>query len=76
MKRLYQLMYAGRGLHGHRSSSELGLRDWALLRTSRPYTARGKAPRTFQSPARRLNGKRQREDRLHNLTASTSMAGS
>lgn len=75
MNRLYRLVYAGRGLHGHRDSSELRLRGWALLQNFRPYAPRGKAPRTFQSPAHRLNGKRYHEHWLHNLMTSTSMAG-
>jgi hypothetical protein len=75
MNRLCRLMYAGRGLHGHQRSSELRLRGWALLQNFRPYAPRGKSPRSFQSPAHRLNGKRYHEHWLHNLMASTSMMG-
>lgn len=75
MNRLCRLMYAGRGLHGHQDSSELRLRGWALLMNFRPYAPRGKRPRTFESPAHRLNGRRYHEHWLHNLMASTSLMG-
>ncbi len=75
MNRLYRLMYAGRGLHGHQGSSELRLRGWALLQNFRPYAPRGKNPRAFDSPAHRLNGKRYHEHWLHNLMVSTSLMG-
>jgi hypothetical protein len=75
MNRLCRLMYAGRGLHGHQSSSESRLRGWALLQNFRPYAPRGKCPRSFDSPAHRLNGKRYHEHWLHNLMVSTSLMG-
>jgi hypothetical protein len=75
MNRLCRLMYAGRGLHGHQSSSELRLRGWALLMNFRPYAPRSNQPRTHESPAHRLNGQRYHEDWLHNLMASTSLMG-
>jgi hypothetical protein len=75
MNRLCRLMYAGRGLHGHQSSSELRLRGWALLLNFRPYAPRSNQPRTHDSPAHRLNGRRYHEHWLHNLMASTSMMG-
>ncbi len=75
MNRLCRLMYAGRGLHGHQGSSERRLRGWALLVNFRPYAPRGNCPRTFESPAHRLNGKRYHEHWLHNLMASTSLMG-
>jgi hypothetical protein len=75
MNRLCRLMYSGRGLHGHQSSSELRLRGWALLENFRPYAPRGKCPRAFESPAHRLNGRRYHEHWLHNLMASTSLMG-
>jgi hypothetical protein len=75
MNRLCRLMYAGRGLHGHQGSSELRLRGWALLQNFRPYAPRGKSPRTFDSPAHRLNGRRYHDQWLHNLMASTSLMG-
>jgi hypothetical protein len=75
MNRLCRLMYAGRGLHGHQGSSEARLRGWALLLNFRPYAPRGKCPRTFESPAHRLNGRRYHEHWLHNLMVSTSLMG-
>src|SRR5271166_597590 len=75
MNRLCRLMYAGRGLHGHQGSSELRLRGWALLLNFRPYAPRSNQPRTHDSPAHRLNGKRHHEHWLHNLLASTSLMG-
>ena len=75
MNRLCRLMYAGRGLHGHQGSSELRLRGWALLQNFQPFAPRGKVPRTFDSPAHRLNGKRYHEHWLHNLMTSTSLMG-
>ncbi len=59
MNRLCRLMYANRGLHGHQGSSEL--RGWALLLNFRPYAPRSNQPRTHDSPAHRLNGKRYHE---------------
>jgi hypothetical protein len=75
MNRLCRLMYAGRGLHGHQSSSELRLRGWALLLNFRSYAPRSNRPRVHDSPAHRLNGKRYHEHWLHNLMASTSLMG-
>ena len=75
MNRLCRLMYANRGLHGHQGSSELRLRGWALLLNFRPYAPRSNQPRTHNSPAHRLNGKRYHEHWLHNLMASTSLMG-
>jgi hypothetical protein len=75
MNRLCRLMYAGRGMHGHQVNSERRLRGWALLQNFRPYAPRGKVPRTFESPAHRLNGKRYHEHWLHDLMASTSLMG-
>ena len=75
MNRLCRLMYANRGLHGHQGSSELRLRGWALLLNFRPYAPRSNQPRTHDSPAHRLNGKRYHEHWLHNLMASTSLMG-
>ena len=75
MNRLCRLMYAGRGLHGHQSSSELRLRGWALVLNFRPYAPRSNRPRTHDSPAHRLNGKRYHEHWLHNLMVSSSLMG-
>ena len=75
MNRLYRLLYAGRGLHGHQKSSELRLRGWALLLNFRPFAPRGSRPREHQSPAHRLNGKKYHDHWLHNLQISASMGG-
>src|SRR4029079_15093620 len=40
MNRLYRLLYAGRGLHGHQGSAERRLRGWALLLNFRPFAPR------------------------------------
>jgi len=75
MNRLCRLMDAGRGVHGHQGSSEFRLRGWALLLNFRPSAPRSNRPRTHDSPAHRLNGKRYHEHWLHNLMASTSLMG-
>ena len=75
MNRLYRLVYAGRGLHGHQASSERRLRGWALLMNFRPFAKRGRDPREHQSPAHRLNGKRYSDNWLENLMLSASMNG-
>ncbi len=63
------------GLARPSSSSEFRLRGWALLLNFRPYAPRSNRPRTHDSPAHRLNGKRYHEHWLHNLMASTSLMG-
>lgn len=73
--RLYRVLYAGRGLHGHRASSERRLRGWALLLNFRPYAPRSGPPRVYQSPAHALNRKKYHDHWLHNLQVSASMAG-
>ncbi len=75
MNRLCRLLYASRGVHGHQGSSELRLRGWALVRNFRPYARRSNHPRTYDSPAHQLNGKRYHEHWLHNLMVSTSLMG-
>lgn len=60
-------MYAGRGRHGHLSSPERRLRGLALLWNFRPFAPRSDRLRPRDSPAHRLNGKRDREHWLHNL---------
>ena len=45
------------------------------VRNFRPYAPRSNQPRTHNSPAHRLNGKRYHEHWLHNLMASTSLMG-
>ena len=47
----------------------------ALPLNLRPYAPRSNRPRTHDSPAHRLNGKRYHEHWLHDLMASTSLMG-
>lgn len=75
MNRLGRLLYAGRGLHGHQSSSELRLKGWALLMNFRPYAPRSGARREHQCPAHRLSGKKYHHHWLHNLLISASLMG-
>ena len=75
MNRLCRLVYAGRGLHGHQSSSERRLRGWALLLNFRPFAKRGAQVRKHQSRAHRLNGKRYSDNWLENLQISASLMG-
>lgn len=57
MNRLTRYLYAGRGIHGHQSSSELRLRGWALLNNFRPFAPCSGEDCSFESPAHRLNQK-------------------
>ena len=75
MNRLTRLLYQGRGLHGHQSSSELRLRGWALLNNFRPFAPRSGQVRDFQSPAHRLNQKQYHPHWLHNLQVCASCQG-
>jgi hypothetical protein len=75
MNRLTRFLYAGRGLHGHQSSSERRLRGWALLQNFRPFAPRSGQERAYQSPAHRLNRKQYHPHWLHNLQVSASLAG-
>ena len=75
MNRLTRVLYAGRGLHGHQSSSERRLRGWVLLQNFRPFAPRSGKPREHQSPAHRLNQKRYHEHWLHNLQVCASLTG-
>jgi len=75
MNRLARFAYAGRGLHGHHSSSECRLRGWALLQNFRPYAPRSNQRRDYQSPAHRLSQKQYHSHWLHNLQASASFGG-
>lgn len=75
MNRLTRFLYAGRGLHGHQSSSERRLRGWALLHNFRPFAPRGRQARPFESPAHRLNQKQYAPHWLHNLQVSASLGG-
>jgi hypothetical protein len=75
MNRLYRLLYAGRGMHGHQRASERRLRAWALLLNFRPFAPRSGQPREHQSPAHRLHGKKYHDHWLHNLQVSASRGG-
>jgi hypothetical protein len=75
MNRLYRLLYAGRGLHGHQGASERRLRAWALLLNFRPFAPRSGQPRAHQSPAHRLHGKKYHDHWLHNLQVCASLGG-
>lgn len=73
--RLYRVLYAHRGLHGHQGPSERRLRGWALLLNFCPYAPRAGPPRPYQSPAHRLNQKRYHDCWLQNLLLSASLGG-
>jgi hypothetical protein len=75
MNRLTRFLYAGRGLHGHQPSCERRLRGWALLQNFRPFAPRSGQPRSYQSPAHRLNQKQYHPHWLHNLQVCASLAG-
>lgn len=75
MNRMHRLVYAGRGQHGHQQTSQRRLRGWALLHNFRHEAPRSGTKRTHLSPAHRLNNKRYHDHWLHNLNASTSLAG-
>jgi hypothetical protein len=73
--RLYRVLYAHRGLHGHQSSSERRLRGWALLINFCPYAPRAGQAREYRSPAERLNKNRYHDNWLQNLMLSASLGG-
>jgi hypothetical protein len=75
MNRLTRFLYDGRGLHGHRISSERRLRGWALLQNFRPFAPRSGQVRQHQSPAHRLSQKQYHRHWLHNLQVCASLAG-
>jgi hypothetical protein len=75
MNRLTRLLYAGRGLHGHVTTSEQRLRGWALLHNFRPFAPRAGQKREHDSPAHRINNSRYHENWLQNLIISTSLGG-
>jgi hypothetical protein len=75
MNRLTRYLYAGRGIHGHQSSSELRLRGWALLNNFRPFAPRSGQDRSFESPAHRLNQKQYHPHWLQNLQVCSSCQG-
>ena len=73
--RLYRVLSAHRGVHGHQQTRELRLRGWALLHNFCPFAPRAGKPREFESPAHRLNRKRYHDNRLQNLLISASLGG-
>lgn len=75
MNRLTRFLYDGRGLHGHRISSQRRLRGWALLQNFRPFAPRSGQVREFQSPAQRLSRRQYHPHWLHNLQVCASLAG-
>ena len=75
MNRLTRSLYAGRGVHGHQSSSDHRLRGWSLLNNFRPFAPRSEQQRQFSSPAHRLNQKQYHPHWLHNLQVCASCQG-
>lgn len=75
MNRIKRVLYSGRGLHGHRVSSERHLRGVALLNNFRPFAPRPKCPRESQCPAHRLSGKLYSRAWVENLLLAASMNG-
>jgi hypothetical protein len=75
MNRIKRILYSGRGLHGHRDSSERHLRGVALLQNFRPFAARANQQQNFECPAHRLSGKLYSKDWIENLLLAASMRG-
>ena len=75
MNRLYRVLYAHRGMHGHQRSSERSQRGWALLLNFIPFAPRANQPRPYDNTAHRLNQKRYHDDWLQNLMLSASLGG-
>jgi hypothetical protein len=75
MNRLWRLVYAGRGLHGHQASSQRRLRGWALLYNFRPFAKRGCRLRPEHSRAHRISGKAYSEHWFENLQISAALMG-
>lgn len=75
MNRLTRSLYHRRGIHGHQYSSELMLRGWALIENFRDFAPRAGEPRSFSSPAHRLNRKSYHDNWLQNLNVSASRRG-
>lgn len=73
--RLYRILYAHRGLHGHQSTSELRQRGHCLLLNFCPFAPRAGKPRQFHSPAHRLNQKQYHHNWIENLLISASLGG-
>lgn len=75
MNRIKRVLYSGRGLHGHRKSSELRLRGIALLNNFRPFAPRSNVERDTTCPAHRLSGKLYSKNWVENLMLAASMRG-
>lgn len=75
MNRIKRVLYSGRGLHGHRQSSERHLRGIALLNNFRPFASRAKLKRNATCPAHRLSGKVYSNNWVENLLLAASMRG-
>ena len=75
MNRIKRVIYSGRGLHGHRRSSELHLRGIALLNNFRPFAPRSNMKRTATCPAHRLSKKVYSANWVENLLMAASMRG-
>ena len=75
MNRIKRVLYAGRGLHGHRRSSELHLRGTALLNNFRPFAPRSNLQRASTCPAHQLSKRVYSENWVENLQLAASMRG-
>ena len=75
MNRIKRVLYSGRGLHGHRQSSERHLRGISLLNNFRPFASRAKLKRNATCPAHRLSGKVYSNNWVENLLLAASMRG-
>jgi hypothetical protein len=75
MNRIKRVLYSGRGLHGHRRSSELHLRGVALLNNFRPFAHRSNSKQDATCPAHRLSGKLYSQNWVENLLLAASMRG-
>jgi hypothetical protein len=75
MNRIKRILYSGRGLHGHRVSSERHLRGVALLNNFRPFAPRPNRQSESQCPAHRLSGKLYSTAWVENLLLAASMNG-
>jgi len=75
MNRIKRALYAGRGLHGHRRSSELHLRGVALLNNFRPFAVSSNPKQNAKCPAHRLSKKVYSQNWVENLMLAASMRG-
>ena len=75
MNRIRRVLYSGRGLHGHRRTSELHLRGLALLNNFRPFAPRSNVSRLHQCPAHALSGMLYSKHWIENILLASSMRG-